>query len=407
LDHPPSLELPSAALLADPHALWRRLRAEAPISRVLVGGGGAAGGEEAWAVAGYLDCLAVMSDRRLALPPLAGWVPPGLGEGPAARVLPRLLALQDPREPNPMRARVSRVFAPRAVDAMRLRVREVVEETLDRAEDKGTFDLVTDFAFPVSVLAVAELLGVPSEDCGLLRTWAPHAARMLEPARLDAEAIEACHAATESLWVYFEEHVRRRRRTPDDDLLSRLVERCDAEGVCGDAELVAFCVQLLAIGFRATESLIAGGARALVLHPGAARKLARDAALAVPAVEECARWDSPVQMTSRLALEDLLLGGFPIGAGEKVYVLIASANRDAEIFEHPDAFDVRRRGAPHLTFGCGTRPLLGSHMARMQAQVALRQLARRFPELEPRGGEVYRPSLLMRSLRHFPVAPAA
>jgi cytochrome P450 len=395
------LDLPNAAFLADPHAVWRRLRAEAPVSRVRVGD------EEAWAVADYLDCLGVLSDRRLMLPSLSGWLPRGLGDGPAARVLPRLLALQDPREPNAMRARVGSVFAPRAVDGMRLRVREVVEEALDRAEDKATFDLVEDFAFPVSVLAVAELLGVPSEDCGLLRTWAPRAAQMLEPARLDAEALEACHAATDSLWIYFEEHVRRRRELPSDDLLSRLVERCDAEGVCGDTELVAFCVQQLAVGLRATESLIAAGARALVLHPEAARELRRDASLAVPAVEECARWDSPVLMTSRLALEDLLLGGFPVPAGDRVYVLIASANRDAEIFEQPDEFDVRRRGAPHLTFGCGTRPFLGGHTARMQAQVALHQLVRRFPELEPAGPEVYRPSLLMRSLRRCPVASAA
>jgi cytochrome P450 len=228
---------------------------------------------------------------------------------------------------------------------------------------------------------------------------------MVEPARFNEESREACHAATDALWVYFEEHVRRRREQRDDDLLSRLIDRWDAEGVAGDRDLVAFCVHLMAIGVRTTESLIAGGARALALHPDQARELRRDASLAVPAVEECARWDSPVQVTSRLARQNLLLGGFPVEEGDRVYVLIASANRDGDVFEDPDVFDVRRRGAPHLSFGCGTRPFLGAHMARMQAQVALRQLVRRFPELQPAGAEVYRPSVLMRSLRRCPVQP--
>lgn len=395
------LDLPNPAFLADPHPTYRRLREGAPVSRIRVDG------EPAWAVACYDDCVSVLRDPRLRLPPMQEGMPSGLAAGPATRVLPWLLAAQDPCDPNPLRSRVTRAFTPRAVDSLGPRVREVVEEVLDRAEDKGTFDLVEDFAFPVSVLAAAEFLGVPAEDCGLLCAWTPRAARLFELARLTPAEITDCQAATESLWVYFEEHVQRQRNRASDDLLSRLIGSFDAEGACGDRELVGFCVQLLVVGFRTTEALISGGAHALVRHPDAAIKLRRNSTLVVPAIEECARWDSPVQMTCRLAADDLCIGGFPIEAGEKVYVLLGSANRDAEIFEDPDVFDVARWGPPHLTFGFGSRPFLGGHMARIQAQIALRQLVRRFPDLQVVEPAAYRPSLLIRSLQRCPVSQAA
>lgn len=395
------LELPNPSFLADPNPTYRRLREEAPVSRIRVAG------EPAWAVARYDDCVSVLRDPRLRVCSIDGSVSSGLADGPPSRVLHWLLAAQDPCDPNPVRAHVTRAFTPRAVDSLGPRVREVVEEVLDCAEDKDSFDLVEDFAYPVSVLAAAEFLGVPAEDYGLLYGWSPRAALPIEFAQPTPAEIADSRAATESLWAYFEDHVKFRRNRASDDLLSRLIGSFDAEGACADRELVALCVQLLAVGFRTTEALISGGAHALVCNPDAAAQLRRDSALVVSAIEECARWVSPVQMTCRQALDELCVGGFPIEEGEKIYTLIGSANRDAEIFEDPDVFDVARRGPPHLTFGFGSRPFLGGHTARMQAQIALRQLVRRFPELRVAAPATYRPSLLLRSLQHCPVSQAA
>jgi cytochrome P450 len=387
-----------AVLRDDPYPIYARLREKAPIVQAQLGS------REAWVVSRYDDCVQVLRDPSLELAAVRGWVPPELGEGPAARILPRLLGVQDPREPNRIRTLISDAFTARAVERLRGAADALVEQALDRGQAKGSMDLVEDFAFPVAFQAVAELLSVPPEERALLRAWAPQAIGMFEPEGLGPQGVAACHVASEDLWSWFEAHVGRQRRRPGEDLLGALTRVRRGADCLSDDELVAFCVQLVTLGCRLSEALIGGGGLALARHPEQAERLRRDASLAVGAVEECLRWDSPVQLAVRVAVRDTSLRGFAIERGQLAYVLLGSANRDSELFDEPDTFEIARRGPPHLTFGSGPRAFQSGHVARMLAQAALPALVRRFPRLRPAADPPRRrPAFLVRSLERCPV----
>ncbi len=384
--------------LADPYPTYARIREKGAVAVAMTQG------PEACLVTGYEDCLRAFRDPRLKLPPSHRWATPQLGSGPAARILPGLLRFLDPHEPTRLRRIVSSACSPVAAQGLRPAVAALVGAALDRAEDKGAMDVVDDFAFPVAVLSAAELLGVPPEECSLLREWTPPAAAMLEPARLTPEGLERCDAAAEALWVYFEEHVRRLRASPGGDLLSSLIDGGSGDAPLSDEELVTFCLQHLIVGCRGSEAVIGSGALALATHPEQADLLRADPALAVGAVEECLRWDSPFQIATRIAAEDLCIRGFPVEAGRIVLIMLGAANRDPELFDDPDSFEIRRSGPPHLSFGSGPHAFVGASLTRVQAQLALRMLVRRFPRLRlGREGPVWRPSLLLRALERCPV----
>jgi len=349
----------------DPYPYYARLRSEAPFLRTSLDG------EEVWLVSRYEDCLRILRDRRFSVPPHLR------PRGPLAEVL-----------------------GPRFVESLRPRVAEIATDLLDRAEERGAADLVADFAFEVPARVACELLGVPARDRHLFRAWLPELSRGFEPVLVSSEERARCDAATEALGAYFEEHVRRRRGGPGRDLLSSLTG-------LDDAGRVASCLQVLDAACETPMALIGNGALALARHPDQRRRLREDPHLAVSAVEECLRWDSPVQVACRIAEEEVFLDGLVIERSRMVLALLGSANRDPAVFEDPDTFQIERSGPPHLSFGCGERVCLGAHLARMEAQIALRLLVRRFPELHvPDVRLVRRPSLLLRSLECLPVVLA-
>lgn len=346
----------------DPYPHYARLRSEAPFLRAFLGG------EEVWLVSHYESCLRILRDRRFRIPPHLR-----------------------PRGP------VAEVLGPRFVESLRPRVAEIATDLLDRVQERGSADLVAEFAFEVPARVVCEMLGVPLRDRHLFRAWLPEFARDLEPGPASPEEHARCDAASEALCAYFEEHVRRRRAGPGRDVLSSL------NGL-DDAGLVALCLQVLGAACETPMALIANGALALLRHPAQRRRLREDPGLAVSAVEECLRWDSPVQITCRIAEEDVFLDGVVIERGRAVWALLGSANRDPAVFDDPDAFEIERDGPPHLSFGCGEHVCLGAHLARMEAQIALRLLVRRFPELRLADVRlVRRASLLFRSPESLPV----
>jgi cytochrome P450 len=240
-----------AVLREDPYPVYARLREQAPIVQARLGS------QQAWVISRYADCVQALRDPSLELAAVRGWAPPELGQGPAARILPRLLAVQDPREPNRIRALISKAFTARAVESLRQPTHELVGRALDRAQAKGSMDLVEDFAFPLALGAVAELLAVPAEDAALLHVWAPRATAMFEPGGLEPEGVQECHTASQELWSWFEGHVRRKRRHPGDDLMAALMRvRLGAQRLSDD-ELIAFCVRLVTLGCRISEALVA------------------------------------------------------------------------------------------------------------------------------------------------------
>jgi cytochrome P450 len=329
---------------------------------------------------------------------------PEFGEGPAARVFPNLLDMKDPPERTRLRKLVSGVFTPQAVESLRPRIAQVIDELLETAADAGSMDLMADFASQVSVVAICELLGVPVADRPLIERWAPDFSRIFEASGLEPDERARCHTSTHSLCDYFELLVRRRRFDLGDDLLSALIQaEVEGDRLTHD-EAVAMAIQLLSAGCETSMGLIGNGTLALLRHRDQFRKLRMDRELAVGAVEECLRYDSPVQFVGRVAREDVELHGVKIAKDQRVWMLIGSANRDPDFCDYPDQFDITRYGVPHLSFGFGPNFCPGAHLARLEAHLALRALVSRFPALELASDVLqYRPSLRFRTLESLPV----
>ncbi|MGZ5291706.1 MAG: cytochrome P450 [Actinomycetota bacterium] len=368
---------------ADPYPAYARLRAETPVLL-----------NEATGlrfVSRHADVDAVLRDRRFGrvFAPL-----PGAEMAPFNLLNEHSLFDKEPPEHTRLRGLVSSVFTPRRVEALRPAVRAMAEELVHG----GLHDLVADLAEPVPVAVIAELLGVPAADRPQLRPWSRAIVAMFELEPEDRAAVDAVQAAT-AFRAYLLELFAARRRGPGADLLSALV------GVgLSDDELVATCVLLLNAGHEATVHALGNGVLALLEHRSEWERLVADPSLVPAAVEELLRYDTPLQLFRRTALAEAAVGGEPVAEGERVALLLGSANRDAGAFEDPDRLDVGRSPNPHLGFGAGIHFCLGAPLARVEVQEELRALVRRAPGLELAGEPVRRPGLVIRGLETLPVS---
>jgi cytochrome P450 len=258
----------------------------------------------------------------------------------------------------------------------------------------------------VPVQIISELLGVPPEDHERFKGWSRDLARGLDPDFiLPPEVVEKRKAAIDAFSAYFLELIAERRRVPEDDLLSALVAAEDAGDRLTERELLSTCTLLLVAGHETTVNLIANGALALLRHPDELGRLRDDPSIARTAVEELLRFDPPVQLTARVALEDMEIGGQTLAKGTSAILLLGSANRDEAAFAEPDQLDVGRTDNHHLAFGFGTHFCLGAPLARLEGEVALTTLVRRFPDLAlatdaPR----YKENLVLRGLEELPLS---
>jgi cytochrome P450 len=256
---------------------------------------------------------------------------------------------------------------------------------------------------PVQV--ISEMLGVPPEDHERFKGWSRDLARGLDPDFiLPQEVLDQRKAAIDAFSAYFLELIAERRRAPQDDLLSALVAAEDEGDRLTERELLSTCTLLLVAGHETTVNLIANGTLALLRHPDQLRRLRDDPSVARSAVEEVLRYDAPVQMTGRVALEDIELDGATLTKGAFALLLLASANRDPAAFAEPDRLDLGRTDNHHLAFGFGTHFCLGAPLARLEGEIALTSLVRRCPDLalatdQPR----YKENLILRGLEALPV----
>jgi cytochrome P450 len=243
-------------------------------------------------------------------------------------------------------------------------------------------DVIADLAWPLPVTVISEMLGVRLEDRDRFHAWTADAVKALDPSD-DLSIFPAACAAFDGYRDYFLGLIADRRRRPGDDLLSALVEAEEAGDRLSEEELVSMVTLLFVAGHETTVNLIGNGMLALLHHPDQRDRLAADPSLVPSAVEEMLRFDAPVQLTGRNATVDIELDdGFTIGKGEQVGVLVAAANRDPAAFDEPDRFDIGRPANRHLSFGGGIHLCLGAPLARVEAQVAVGSLVRRFPGLE-------------------------
>ncbi|MGA8986463.1 cytochrome P450 [Aeromicrobium sp.] len=297
-----------------------------------------------------------------------------------------------------LRRLVAGAFGRGHVDRMRPRIEHLAREMVDRLDDR--FDVLGDYAEPMPVYVIADLLGVPREDHERLRAWSQAIVHMYEPnvdPRTSAVAVEASTAFT----AYVADVVADRRSHPGDDLISDLLAERDGGAQLSDDELIASVVLLLNAGHEASVNVFGNGFHALLEHPD---QLARVTSGEVPvevAVEELIRFDAPLQLFERTATTDVEVSGQVVAAGQKIACLMGSANRDAAVFADADRFDVGRDPNPHVGFGMGLHFCLGAPLARLELQISLTTLLDRFPRLRLAGEAPRRPTWVLRGFERI------
>ena len=270
-----------------------------------------------------------------------------------------------------------------------------------RSKSKDRFDIIADLAFPLPVIVIAELIGVPVEDRDQFKEWTGALARSLDPV-VTPEIMEAANSATDSFVDYFTRLVAKRRAQPQADMLSVLIAVEEEGDRLTEDELLSNIILLFAAGHETTMNLIGNGMLALFRHPDQLAKLKADPSLIETAVEEFLRYDGSVQVTARVALEDIELGGKLIQQNQQSLILLGSANHDPAKFDKPDTLDITRQDNPHITFSHGIHHCLGAPLARVEAQLAINTLLRRMPNIQLAADHVeWREMITLRGLREL------
>jgi len=328
-------------------------------------------------------------------------IPAAVLEGPIGS---RSMLIQDPPEHTRLRGLVSRAFTPRRVAELEPRVAALVAGLLDDAFARGEVDWIHDVAEPLPAVVIAELLGVPPEDHRTFRRWSSRLIDAL-PVFGETDASDEVGSAVETIAGYLREQIARRRAEPRDDLLSALVAARDEQDALSEEELVANAFLLLLAGHETTTNLIGNGLLALLRHPEQLDWLRADPAGRVEnAVEELLRYDSPVQGTVRVAVQDVEIGGQAIAKGALVVCAIGAANRDPAVHPDPDRLDLARDPIRHLSFGFGTHFCLGASLARLEGRAVFRALAERAASVERLDERLeYRANPVLRGLRSLRV----
>ena len=388
---------------ADPYPSYALMRNEARVYRTSFG---------PYCVNGYAECQAVLRDPRLgrgvgiedAGMDIFGNASSRRGEFFDASQHNMLMA--DPPDHTRLRRLVSRSFTPRQVERLRPAIHELVDTLLDDLARRGDVEFMSEFALPLPMAVIGELVGVPAEDRGALQPKVRAAARGIEPVLTDEE-IEAAFAASEELGLYFEALLAERRRAPRDDLMSALADASQNDDRLTDEEILSTAILLFAAGFETTTNLLGNGLLALLSHPDQLAEWRAHPEIAPSAVEELLRFDSPVQFNLRAALEPAELAGEPLERGERIVVLQGAANRDPEEFDNPEDLDLRRTPNMPLSFGLGVHHCIGAALARLEGEIAFNALLERFGSIELAEDEPqWRPGFTLRGLQSFPLRVA-
>ena len=318
------------------------------------------------------------------------------------------MLLLDPPDHTRLRSLVNKAFISRAVTALEPYIRRLLATLLDEIDDPSAgFDIMEALAHPLPVTVIAEMLGIPAEDRAQFRIWSNQRARILEPSLSRRERALA-GTATQAVSAYLRPIVRERRAAPQEDIVSALAQAEERGDSLSETEMLNMLRLLLIAGNETTTNLIGNGMLALLRNPDQMARLREEPALIPAAVEELLRFDSPVQADFRRALEDCEVNGFPVQRRQNVVTLIGAANRDPDVFEAPDRFDVSPRRTSHISFGRGIHHCIGAPLARLEGRIVIEGLLERFRSLRlldacPR----FRNSIVLRGLESLPVAGVA
>jgi cytochrome P450 len=393
-----------ADFIANPYRMYSLLRAMAPLLWTDKFRSGA------WVVSRHADVLAGLHDARLSSRRshnLTAALPADVqGEFVTFnRIFSRWMLFLDPPEHSRLRKLLNKEFTPNMIQRMRPRIQQVVDSLLDDVVGKSEIEFMTEFANPLPVRVIAEMLGIPGEDQSEFQIWSDDLASFFGNPAATVEMGHRAQNSLVSLTEYFRALLPERREHKGDDLVSLLL-RVEEEGeALTNEELLAQCTLLLVAGHETTRNLIGNGMLALLQHPEQLAKLKDDSALITSAVREFARFDSPVQFSGRAAAEDFTWHGKEIKKGQTVILLLGSANHDPEKFTDPDTLDISRDEGVSLSFGHGTHFCIGAALANAEAEIAFSTLLKRTSNLRLLDDvPAWRLNMSFRGLSRLPLA---
>ena len=388
------------AFIANPYPAFRKLRETAPVWRSAFG---------RTFLTRYEDASLLMRDRRLgkdytdAEALIRRFGPTAMRE-PAVIELSHMMLMRDPPDHTRLRGLVTKVFTARKIEEMRPGIQAITDRLLDKVAASGAMDAIRDLAFPLPVLVICELLGIPEADRARFVTATASGAALLNPVPPTREELDRANEGTLATGAYFEALFEHRRRDPRDDLLTMLVQAEEAGDHLTTEELRANTSLLFAAGHETTVNLIGNGIWSLLRDATQWAALRDDPALIPNAIEEILRFESPVQAVARTVAEPIAFGAETFAKGELIVALIGAANRDPEVFPDPDRLDVTRERLKPLSFGGGIHFCIGAQLARIEPEVVFSNLLRRMPDLRLNGETpCWRESFTLRGLTTLPV----
>lgn len=396
-----SFDTQNPAFLQNPYPMYQRFHTELPIFYDDI--------SEMWFFARHTDVDAILRDRRFGRSILhimgreeLGLPPDNPAYEPFIKLGQHSMFDKEPPEHTRLRSLVHKAFTPRRIRDMQAHIQRITDDLLDQAEAKGEIDLLEDFAVPLPVTVIAQLLGIPESDRGQLRPWSNAIVKLYELSHTPQQAADAI-AASQAFNDYLVSLANQRRSNPQDDLITALVMVEDAGDQLTTDELVSTCVLLLNAGHEATVNVVGNGFNALFKHPGQMDSLKSTPALIPPAVEELMRFDTPLQLFRRWVLQDMTYEGIELKQGTEVALLFGAANHDPDIFDKPTTLQFARDPNPHISFGGGVHYCLGAPLARMELQIAFETLLRRFPNMVLIEEPAYHLSYVIRGLQSLNV----
>ena len=365
-------------IIANPYPSYHRLRVEDPVHwNEQVG---------AWTLTRYSDVVEALRDRRMSsdrISAYSGRIPEAMQEkmAPIMRIFSNTMLLSDPPNHTRLRSLANKAFTPRVVENMRSHIQDIVDQLLDAVETAGRMDIISDLAYPLPVRLICEMLSVAPEDRDQFKKWTDDLAVFLGDIRRAAEHVEVAQRSALDMIDYLKGIIRECRENPRDDLISALVAAEEQGDVFSEEELYSMFVLLQIGGHETTTNLIGNGLLALLQNPDQLQKLKDNPALVDNAVEELLRYHSPIQMTARIAMEELEIGGQKISQGQFISTYLAAANRDPDQFADPDRLDITRQEIRHVSFTLGPHFCLGAALARLEGQIAINTVIGRLPHL--------------------------
>lgn len=382
----------SEAFRQDPHPAYTAVRDTEPVYGMLF-----PDGQFGWMITGYDDGLAALKDLRFTKDYTR------IAKDVTMSVFSRNMLFSDPPDHKRLRSLVQKAFTRQLIASMRDRIQQLADGLLDEVAGQSHIELVRDFAFPLPIIVICEMLGVPSDDRDQFRIWSN---AMIEASAL--ESLEPIQQYMGEFVDYLSRWFTKVRQDPQDDMISRLIAAEEQGDTLSEPELYGIVSLLIIAGHETTVNLIGNGALAFLDHPDQLMLLKNQPDLITNAIEEILRYNGPVEFsTSRWVLEDLEFRGKKMHRGDLVIISLNAADHDPRQFPTPDTFDITRKDNDHLAFGKGVHLCLGAPLARLEGEIALRTLFQRYPHLKlavDRNALNWRPGMIVRGVKEIPLA---